>query len=90
MKIFTSVILLLSLNGCATINSIDSANPGSPVFFSGTRLNAAALQDNKMTLNKFKTEPPESPLLDLPFSFVADLFISPLTGSVAFYEVMFE
>lgn len=90
MNQIVSVIILVSLSGCATLSSINNANPGFPIFFSGTRFDANALQSNKIALKKYRVKPPKYPLVDLPFSFVADLFISPLSGGAALYETIFE
>jgi hypothetical protein len=41
---------------------------------SGTRLDVAAIRDDRGYLNRVRVEPPAWPWLDLPFSFAADLF----------------
>lgn len=89
-QVLLVIIMSVYLTGCATINTITTAESGSPILFSGTRLNINALQNNKVVLKKFKVQAPEYPLLDITPSFVADLFISPLTGPVAFYEFIFK
>ena len=81
-------LVALSINGCATVDTISNAKSGAPKFFSGTRLDVNAVADNKVAMRKFVVQPPRYPLLDLPASFVLDLIISPLTGEVAFYEVI--
>ena len=83
-------LVTLHLNGCATVDTISNAKPGSPKFFSGTRLDINKLADNNVAIKKFNVQPPKYPLLDLPVSFILDLFIAPLTASVALYEVVFE
>jgi len=94
MKTRTGMLLLcfvtLHINGCATVDTISRATSGSPKFFSGTRLDVNALAGNKVAMKKFKVQPPKYPLLDLPASFVLDLFIAPVTAGVALYEVVFE
>jgi uncharacterized protein YceK len=91
MKISLFIFIIsIFLSGCATIDTITKADSDSPIFFSGTRLDVTAQKDNKIKLMKYNTPPPRYPLIDLPFSFLADLFISPLTGSVALYETIFE
>ena len=62
------------LCGCATVRTLTAYQPGDPVFMSGTRLNVAAIADDKLALRRFHATPPAWPWLDLPFSFVADLF----------------
>ena len=80
----------LALSGCATYSTISNAGPNTPKVFSGTRLNAAALSGDDYELRRFRVSPPPYPLLDLPFSFVADMFVSPLTFPTAFSEAVFS
>jgi uncharacterized protein YceK len=92
MQIKTGLVLLVAafwIGGCATVTSIDSAEHGTPLVYSGTRLNMAAIADDESGLRKFKTLPPAYPWLDLPFSLVADTFMSPLSFGVAAYEWLF-
>ena len=74
--------------GCTTYKTIEKAEKDSPIFFSGTRLNFDAINKKEIALKKFSTSPPKSPVIDLPFSFLADLIISSLTGGMAAYEVI--
>ena len=83
------LVAALWVSGCATVTSIDSAEHGTPLVYSGVRLDLAAIADNESGLRKFKTPPPAYPWLDLPFSLVADTFISPLSFGVAAYEWLF-
>ena len=62
------------LAGCASVRSLSHYQPGDPVFLAGSRLDMAAIRDDRVTLAKFRVQPPAWPLLDLPFSFGADLF----------------
>lgn len=62
------------LCGCATVRTLTEYQPGDPVFMSGTRLDVAAITHNKPVLDRLRAKPPAWPWLDLPFSFVADLF----------------
>ena len=80
----------LNINGCATVDTISNAKPGSAKFFSGTRLDINALAGNNVAIKKFEVQPPKYPLLDLPASFMLDLIIAPMTAGVALYEVVFE
>jgi uncharacterized protein YceK len=59
------------------------------MVFSGTRLDANAITGNEIGIRKSGVTPPSYPLLDLPFSLVADTLIFPLTFSVATYEFVF-
>ena len=79
----------LSLQGCATYSTISEAKPGSPKIYSGTRLDLNAIQDNEFALLKFKVDPPNNPQLDLPFSFILDTIMLPLTFSISGYEALF-
>jgi len=92
MQVKTGLVWLVAalwVSGCATVTSIDSAEHGTPLVYSGIRLNLAAIADDESGLRKFKTVPPGYPWLDLPFSMVADTFISPLSFGVAAYEWLF-
>ena len=62
------------LGGCASVRSLTDYKPGDPVFFAGSRLDAAAIRNDQLALKKFTAQPPRYPMLDLPFSVVADLF----------------
>ena len=73
---------LPNLHGCATYNTISAAKPGSPKIYSGTRLDLNAIQNNEFALLKFKTAPPKNPAVDLPFSFLFDTLMLPLTFSI--------
>lgn len=83
-------ITCLCISGCATVNTISNAKPVSPKIFSGTRLDLNAIAGNKVAMRKFNTKPPAYPLSDLPASFLADLFISPVTSGAELYEIIFE
>ncbi len=90
--LFLGVIIIFSfeLYGCATIRTMPSlAAYGSPKIYSGTRLDIYSIMKNESGLKKFKVEPPEYPLFDLPFSFVLDTAILPTTYPVAAYEFLF-
>lgn len=81
----------LGLTGCATIRTVPTlGSPGSPKVFSGTRLDFNAAAGNEAGLAKFSATPPAYPVIDLPFSALLDLFLLPLTLSVATYELVFE
>ena len=77
------LVVALWVSGCATVTSIDSAEHGTPLVYSGTRLDLAAIADDESGLRKFKTPPPAYPWLDLPFSLAADTVILPLTFAKA-------
>jgi uncharacterized protein YceK len=87
---FVMIATTLWLSGCATIDSINTAERGTPKVFSGTRLDVAAIAGDDSRLRRFRTAPPRYPWLDLPFSVIADLVIFPLTCGAAAYEAVFE
>ena len=62
------------VSSCATMRTLTEYRPGDPVFMSGTRLDVAAIVNDKVVLKRVHARPPAWPWLDLPFSFVADLF----------------
>ena len=70
---FMGVACLLMLSGCATERTLVGYRQGDPLFFSGTRLDVAAIRQNGAALQRFHTIPPAWPWFDLPFSFTADL-----------------
>ncbi len=87
----TALAIGICLSGCATLRTVSSAGIDSPKVYSGTRLDSLAIAGNNERIKaEFKVEPPEHPMLDLPFSVVLDTAVLPLTSSVALYEVVFE
>ena len=87
--ILITLWLTFNLQGCATYSTISAAQPGSPKIYSGTRLDLNALQNNEFALLKFKVDPPQNPLLDLPFSILFDTIMLPLSFSISGYEALF-
>lgn len=71
--------LLLSLGGCATVNTLDAAQPGAPVVYAGTRLDLYALQGGCCAEERFGTDAPRYPALDLPASALLDTLLLPLS-----------
>ena len=68
-----------------------TAELGSPKVYSGTRLNISAMQRDAYGVAKFNVEPPQYPLVDLPFSFVLDtVILLPITLPAAAYEAVFR
>lgn len=84
-----ALCIALSLPGCATYHTISEAKPGSPKIYSGTRLDIHAIEGNEFAQLKFKVDPPQHPALDLPFSFIFDTIMLPLTFSISGYEALF-
>ena len=67
--------MMILLAGCATSKNLVSNEFGYPGFYSGTRLNLAALNQDYSQLDEFARkgiQPPAYPAIDLPFSLVGD------------------
>ncbi len=90
IKCFVAGILLLATSGCATYRTISEAQLGSAKVFSGTRLDIRAIGGEATPTKQFKVSPPSDPAIDLPFSFVMDIVILPLTFCAVLYEYIFE
>lgn len=92
MLTFAKVVLLggclSGLFGCATFKSLDAEVPLVQRIFiySGTRLDWAALQENDVAIRKFRTNPPDYPIVDLPFSFALDTLFLPLAVSAEIFH----
>lgn len=71
--------LLLALPGCATVRTLDAAQPGAPVVYAGTRLDLYALKGGCCAEERFGTEAPQHPGLDLPASALLDTLLLPLS-----------
>ncbi|MDA8098215.1 MAG: YceK/YidQ family lipoprotein [Nitrospiraceae bacterium] len=85
------IIISLSHQGCATVKTMPNLGSyGTPKLYSGTRLDYNAATGDTVKLEEFKSESPDSPVLDMPFSALLDTIILPITLSVTLYEVIFE
>lgn len=73
------VLLALSLAGCATVRTLDAAQPGAPVVYSGMRLDLYALNGGCCAKDRFGAEAPSYPGLDLPASALLDTLLLPLS-----------
>lgn len=89
-KCLVVLTFVLIFNSCATLYTISKAKPGSVKIYSGSRLDLVAIAKDRKCIRKLGLVPPPYPLLDLPFSFVLDTIILPLTFSVSFYDAAFE
>lgn len=79
---FVSAILLLApllLAGCASVRTLDAAQPGAPLIYSGTRLDWYSLNGGCCPLDHFGAEAPKYPALDLPASALLDTLLLPLS-----------
>ncbi len=89
-----AVFLMLTTN-CATARTVTHFSEGSPLIYSGTRLDIHAISKNERVLQRYKqkhgVEPPSYPKLDLPFSFLLDtLVFFPVVLPFVLYRVVFE
>ena len=73
------VLLALQLAGCASVRTLDAAQPGATVVYSGTRLDWYALQGGCCAKDRFGAEAPSYPGLDLPASALLDTLLLPLS-----------
>lgn len=80
MKLIGGIMCLFILAGCASFKTLDTDLPLNQRLFvySGTRLDWAAITQNKPALSKIKVDPPAYPLIDLPFSVALDTLFLPL------------
>lgn len=90
LRCSSAVLLACLATGCATYQSISTAEAGTAKVMSGTRLNTLALQGTQPSGSQFKTAPPAHPAIDLPFSFALDVLILPLTVPAVLYEAALE
>lgn len=74
-----ALLLALALPGCASVTTLNAAKPGAPIIYSGTRLDWYALHDGCCPLDRFGTEPPAYPAVDLPASALLDTLLLPLS-----------
>lgn len=75
--------LLLAASGCASIASANKIRPHSPRFYAGTRLDLAAIDRDRDTLDHFSTFdilPPPYPGADLVLSVLADTAFLPFAA----------
>ena len=73
------IVLALQLGGCATARTLNAAQPGAPVVYSGTRLDLYAMQGGCCAMDRFGTEAPSYPGVDLPASALLDTLLLPLS-----------
>ncbi|CAG8868368.1 hypothetical protein PS627_02990 [Pseudomonas fluorescens] len=75
----TGLAVLVALQGCATVRTLDAAKPGAPVVYSGTRLDLYALKGGCCAVDRFGAEAPAYPGIDLPGSALLDTVLLPLS-----------
>ena len=78
-RLLAGMAVLVALQGCATVRTLDAAKPGAPVVYSGTRLDLYALKGGCCAVDRFGAEAPAYPGLDLPGSALLDTLLLPLS-----------
>ncbi|MFK3645619.1 YceK/YidQ family lipoprotein [Pseudomonas protegens] len=73
------LLAALQLGGCATARTLNAAQPGAPVVYSGTRLDLYAMQGGCCAMDRFGAEAPSYPGMDLPASALLDTLLLPLS-----------
>lgn len=71
--------LVVLLNGCASLRTLDAAKPGAPLIYSGTRLDWYTLHGGCCPRDRFGAEAPKYAALDLPASALLDTLLLPLS-----------
>ncbi len=64
-------------SGCASVRTLDAAQVGAPVIYSGTRLDWYSLQGGCYPVERFGGQAPKYAALDLPFSVLLDTLLLP-------------
>ncbi|MGR4043144.1 YceK/YidQ family lipoprotein [Pseudomonas sp. JDS08PS003] len=78
-KLLLIMLAALQLGGCATVRTLNAAQPGAPVVYSGTRLDLYAMQGGCCAMDRFGAEAPSYPGVDLPASALLDTLLLPLS-----------
>ena len=78
-KSLLMLLAALQLGGCATVRTLNAAQPGAPVVYSGTRLDLYAMQGGCCAMDRFGAEAPSYPGVDLPASALLDALLLPLS-----------
>ncbi|MCJ8169834.1 YceK/YidQ family lipoprotein [Atopomonas sediminilitoris] len=77
-KLSAALALALTLNGCASVSTLNASKEGAPLIYSGTRLDWYSLNGGCCPVDRFGVEPPSYPALDLPGSLLLDTLLLPL------------
>jgi len=73
------LLAALAVSGCATVRTLDANKPGAPVVYAGTRLDLYVINGGCCPKDRFGTEAPTYPRLDLPGSMLLDTLFLPLS-----------
>lgn len=71
------LMAVLLSSGCASVRTLDAAQAGAPVIYSGTRLDWYSLQGGCYPVERFGAQAPKYAALDLPFSMLLDTLLLP-------------
>ncbi len=71
------LMAVLLSSGCASVRTLDAAQAGAPVIYSGTRLDWYSLQGGCYPVERFGAQAPKYAALDLPFSLLLDTLLLP-------------
>ena len=77
------LLLALTCSGCGTFNLLNSKKVDPPLVYGGTRLDWYAINDGCCAQDRFGTQPPTYPAVDLPFSLLLDTLLLPLSLAAA-------
>ena len=75
--ITTLLVSIMLSSGCASVRTLDAAQAGAPVIYSGTRLDWYSLQGGCYPVERFGAHAPKYAALDLPFSILLDTLLLP-------------
>ncbi len=75
--IATLLLSIMFSSGCASVHTLDAAQAGAPVIYSGTRLDWYSLQGGCYPVERFGAHAPKYAALDLPFSILLDTLLLP-------------
>lgn len=78
-KALLAILVVFQIGGCASVRTLNAAQPGAPIVYSGTRLDMYALQGGCCAKDRFGAEAPRYPGLDLPASALLDTVVLPLS-----------
>ncbi len=71
------LMAVLLSSGCASVRTLDAAQAGAPVIYSGTRLDWYSVQGGCYPVERFGAQAPKYAALDLPFSLLLDTLLLP-------------
>ena len=77
VRVMALLIAITLSSGCASVRTLDAAQAGAPVMYSGTRLDWYSLQGGCYPVERFGAQAPKYAALDLPLSFLLDTLLLP-------------